>query len=165
MTNLIVRGNQAFWGSHSFDCSIGKGGLVLDKIEGDGGTPIGQYPFRKLFYRPDRIHNVETVLPVQSLTESDGWCDDPLDQFYNQHITLPYPARHEKLWRADHLYDLILVVGHNDSPPVPGKGSAIFVHLRRPEGTPTEGCVAFSQENLLHILKECTLSSRLIVER
>ena len=84
---------------------------------------------------------------------------------YNKHVKLPYAARHEELWREDHVYDVILVIGQNDAPVLPGKGSAVFVHLRRPEGTPTEGCVAFSLKNLLEIIEECNNQSHLVVER
>ena len=165
MTNLIIRKNQATWGEHTFPCAIGRSGIVSVKTEGDGGTPVGSFPFRKVYYRADRIPHIETSLLSIALQESDGWCDDPDSHLYNRPVSLPFSGSHEKLWREDHLYDIILVVGHNDSPPIPGKGSAIFVHIREPEGKPTEGCVAFSSENLLQILEECDAETQLVVER
>jgi L,D-peptidoglycan transpeptidase YkuD (ErfK/YbiS/YcfS/YnhG family) len=163
--DLIVQNNSAIWGAKTFECSIGSGGVVDHKQEGDGGTPTGRFPFRKVYYRSDRVGSISTPLPTEAIEKSDGWCDDPHDPMYNKHIKLPYIARHEKLWREDHVYDVILVVGHNDAPVIPGKGSAVFVHLRRPEGTPTEGCVALSLENLLEIIEECNHQSLLVVER
>jgi L,D-peptidoglycan transpeptidase YkuD (ErfK/YbiS/YcfS/YnhG family) len=161
--NLILHHNQLSWGSRIFPCSWGHGGIKNLKEEGDGATPVGSFPFRRVFFRADRIEKPETLLPLQALTQQDGWCDDLNDECYNQHVTLPYKGRHEKLWREDHVYDLILVVGHNDNPIEVGKGSAIFVHVRRPEGTPTEGCVALELQDLLKVIKEVTQKSSLVV--
>lgn len=135
-------------------CALGKAGTidVLEKKEGDNCTPLGTYPFRRLFYRADKISKPDCFLPCIALTSSDGWCDAPGHAFYNQLVGLPFDASHEKLWRDDDIYDLILVIGHNDAPPVPGRGSAIFVHVARQNYTPTEGCVAFSREDLLQFL-------------
>lgn len=124
---------------------------------------MGTFLFRRVFYRADRIQKPETILPLQVLSEQDGWCDDIHDQHYNQHVSLPYSGRHEKLWREDHIYDLILVVGHNDDPIEMGRGSAIFVHLLRPERTPTDGCIALLQQHLLQVLKESTQGTSLII--
>ncbi|HEX7760428.1 MAG TPA: L,D-transpeptidase family protein, partial [Caulobacteraceae bacterium] len=86
------------------------------------------------------------------IAPSDGWCDAPADPAYNRPVTLPYPASAEHLWREDHVYDLIVVLGHNDDPPVAGMGSAIFLHLARPDYAPTEGCVALSRPDLERVL-------------
>jgi L,D-peptidoglycan transpeptidase YkuD (ErfK/YbiS/YcfS/YnhG family) len=161
--NLILHNNQLSWGHHTFPCTWGHGGIKVSKKEGDGATPIGTFPFRKVFYRPDRMERPQTLLPLQALTPQDGWCDDIHDKHYNQFITLPYKGRHEKLWRGDHVYDLILVVGYNDGPIRSGLGSAIFVHLLRAEGIPTEGCVALYPQDLLKVIQESTLKSSLVV--
>jgi L,D-peptidoglycan transpeptidase YkuD (ErfK/YbiS/YcfS/YnhG family) len=150
-------------GSRAFRCAVGRGGIVLNKREGDGGTPAGVWPLRQVFYRPDRMAMPVTTLPVRPLTPTDGWCDWPDDARYNKPVQLPYPARTEQLWRADHQYDLIVVVGYNDAPVVPGKGSAIFLHLARAGYTGTAGCVAFARSHLLAILKAVDTRSRLIV--
>lgn len=132
---------------------IGKNGATTSKHEGDMATPVGQFTLRKVYYRADRTHLPHTLLPVEALTPHDGWCDDPASPSYNQHIIRPCPARHEALWREDHLYDLIVVIGYNDSPALPGRGSAIFMHLKHPEGTPTEGCVALTEQELRTVLQ------------
>jgi len=144
----------AHLGAGEFPCALGRAGIVQDKREGDGGTPAGRFAFRRLLYRADRIAHIETRLPAKHIEQNDGWCDDPADPAYNQPVTLPYPARHERLWLESHLYDLVVVIGHNDAPVVPGLGSAVFLHLAREDWGPTEGCVAFRRDDLNAILGE-----------
>ena len=143
------------WDQHSVRAALGKGGLITEcnKREGDGKSPAGIYPIRYVFYRPDRVDAPETALPVVALTPNDGWCDDPNSSDYNRHVTLPFAASHEKLWRDDHVYDLVVVLGHNDAPPVAGMGSAIFMHVAREDYSATEGCVALALTDLLEVLK------------
>lgn len=163
--DLIVRKSQLRWGENSFPFHSARNGFSAHKVEGDEKTPIGSFPFRRVFYRPDRFSQPPiTSLPLQALTPQDGWCDDPDDSCYNQFVLKPYPARHEDLWREDSLYDLILVVGHNDAPVEKGKGSAIFVHLFSHETKYTAGCIALREQDLLKVLQEATLESHLIVE-
>jgi L,D-peptidoglycan transpeptidase YkuD (ErfK/YbiS/YcfS/YnhG family) len=87
-----------------------------------------------------------------ALREDDGWCDAPDDPAYNRPVRLPYPASAENLFRDSHVYDVILVLGYNDSPPESGLGSAIFLHVAREGYKPTEGCVAISAEHMLELL-------------
>ncbi|WP_119302537.1 L,D-transpeptidase family protein [Dongia deserti] len=141
-------------GDRTFPCALGRSGLIANKREGDGGTPIGRFPFRRLLYRADRVPHIETRLPARHIEPADGWCDDPASPDYNRMVHLPHPARHEELWRDDHLYDLIVVIGHNDDPIVPGAGSAVFVHVARDDWGPTAGCIAFRREDLLAILAQ-----------
>jgi len=136
-------------------CRLGRSGVSLDKHEGDGATPAGQWPLRTVLYRPDRVSRPNTALPVRALDRNDGWCDDSVHADYNRPVRLPHPASCEKMWRDDGLYDVVVVLGHNDSPPVPGKGSAIFLHVAHPEGKPTQGCVALPLPELLEILEIC----------
>jgi L,D-peptidoglycan transpeptidase YkuD (ErfK/YbiS/YcfS/YnhG family) len=95
---------------------------------------------RRVLYRLDRLSAPTTPLPVAPLTPNDGWCDDPADPLYNRPVQLPYAGRHEELWRADDLYDVIVVIGHNDAPVVAGMGSAVFMHLASADYRPTQGC-------------------------
>jgi L,D-peptidoglycan transpeptidase YkuD (ErfK/YbiS/YcfS/YnhG family) len=144
---------SATLGELSFPCALGRSGILDPKREGDGGTPAGRFPFRRLLYRADRIPRIETRLPAAHIDPTDGWCDDPAAPDYNRPVTLPHPARHERLWLASPLYDLVVVIGHNDDPVVPGAGSAVFLHVAREDWGPTEGCVAFRPGDLLRILE------------
>ena len=150
-------------GWRRFPCALGRAGIVADKREGDGATPAGVFPLRRVLYRADRLAPPATRLPLALLAESDGWCDDPKDPRYNQQIKLPYPASHEHLWRGDHLYDVITVIGFNDAPVVPGRGSAIFIHVARPDYGPTAGCVALALGDLLALLAAAGPEDQLVI--
>ena len=136
-------------------CALGPAGVVAAsaKREGDGASPAGVWPIRRVLYRPDRGPGPQTALPVLAIAEDDGWCDAPQDPAYNRPVKLPYPASAERMWRDDHLYDLVVVLGHNDDPPAAGMGSAIFLHLARPDYAPTHGCVAVRREDLDALLR------------
>lgn len=142
-------------GGLSLRCALGKGGVLpaAEKREGDGASPAGVWPVRRVWYRADKGPPPETGIPVIALRPEDGWCDAPGDARYNQWVPLPCPARHERLWREDGLYDLIVELGYNDDPPVTGKGSAIFLHVARPGYLPTEGCAALAEGDLRAVLK------------
>jgi L,D-peptidoglycan transpeptidase YkuD (ErfK/YbiS/YcfS/YnhG family) len=153
----------AKWGATDFRCALGGNGVRRQKREGDLTTPAGSWPLRQVLYRADRVRRPVTRLPVRRLEPFDGWSDDPADPEYNRLVKLPRPARAERLWRNDHLYDLIVPVGYNDEPVVPGLGSAVFIHVARPTFSPTAGCVAFAIEDLLTILSTATTQTRLVV--
>lgn len=155
MEILVEPAGFLTWNTHRVRCALGRGGVRTDKREGDGATPAGAFPLRRLRYRADRLEKPATALPVDVIREDDGWCDDPKDPAYNRPIRLPFAASHEKMWRDDALYDLVVVVGHNDDPPVPGLGSAIFLHVAKPDWGPTEGCVATTRDDLLRLLAAC----------
>jgi L,D-peptidoglycan transpeptidase YkuD (ErfK/YbiS/YcfS/YnhG family) len=142
-------------------CALGRTGISRNKREGDGATPAGIFPLRHVFYRPDRMAAPVTGLPVSPLRPGDGWCDAPGDRNYNRFVPLPYPAGHERLWREDGLYDVIVAVGHNDWPRIHGRGSAIFMHLAREDYAPTAGCVALTRPHLLRLLRGCRMETRL----
>ena len=136
--------------------ALGKGGVVAaaDKKEGDGTTPAGTYPFRRIFYRMDQGECPLSSLPVRGISPDMGWCDAPDHASYNKLVRLPFGASYEKLWREDGLYNLILVIGHNDDPVKAGFGSAVFLHLARDGFTPTEGCVAFARTDLERLIRQ-----------
>ncbi|PZW41047.1 L,D-peptidoglycan transpeptidase YkuD (ErfK/YbiS/YcfS/YnhG family) [Humitalea rosea] len=133
-------------------CALGHGGIKVDKEEGDGATPTGILPLRRVLYRADRGVPPRSVVPVEPLAPEDGWCDDPRDPAYNTRVKLPYEASHEELWRRDAIYDLIGILGWNDAPVVRGRGSAIFLHVARPDYAPTEGCIALSEPDVRALL-------------
>ena len=141
---------RVVWPGHEAKAALGKGGVraAADKREGDGSSPLGVWPLRRVLYRPDRVPAPDTGLPVEAIRPEDGWCDAPGDHAYNRPVTLPYPAGAERMWREDDVYDLVVVLGHNDDPVIPDKGSAIFLHLARPDWSPTEGCVALARPDL-----------------
>jgi len=151
-------GGEALFKGNSYQCALGAGGVCPAplKREGDGKTPAGLYFPRGLYYRRDRIPNISCPLPRTAITLRDGWCDDPKSPDYNRPVSLPHPGTHENLWREDALYDLILVISHNDSPPLPGLGSAVFFHIASGDMAATKGCVAFQKADFLEILKTLT---------
>ncbi len=135
-----------------FRAACGRGGISTRKQEGDGATPLGILPLRRVYYRADHLGRPKTMLPLEPLAPNDGWCDDPAAPAYNTAIALPSSAHHEELWRRDCVYDVIGVLGWNDAPVVRGRGSAIFLHVARPDYAPTEGCIALALFDLLQVL-------------
>jgi L,D-peptidoglycan transpeptidase YkuD (ErfK/YbiS/YcfS/YnhG family) len=144
-----------WWRGRRYRCALGHGGVRIDKREGDGATPVGRFPLRRVLYRPDRLASPATKLPVAPLSPDDGWCDDPMDPLYNRPVRLPYAGcREEQMWRSDGLYDVVVVLGHNDDPVVPNMGSAVFLHVASLDYRPTHGCIALALTDLLAILVE-----------
>jgi L,D-peptidoglycan transpeptidase YkuD (ErfK/YbiS/YcfS/YnhG family) len=140
------------FGATSMACTIGRGGAcpARTKREGDGCTPLGVWPLRGVLLRPGKVDPVGLRLPWRWLRANDGWSDDPVDPAFNRPVRLPRAFSAENLIRADDAYDVIVILGHNDAPPVPGQGSAIFFHLS--EGRPTAGCVAVERADMLRLL-------------
>ena len=139
-------------GEKRWRCVVGAGGVREDKVEGDAATPAGEYPLRHIYFRNDRLVLPKVRLPAQPIGERDGWCDDPQSPAYNRLIHLPSSHSHEKMWREDGLYDLVVVVGYNDDPPEGEWGSAIFLHISHADMSPTRGCVAFARDDLLELV-------------
>jgi L,D-peptidoglycan transpeptidase YkuD (ErfK/YbiS/YcfS/YnhG family) len=150
--DLVYENGMLSWPGGSARAACGKAGVRGDKREGDHASPAGRFPLLRAFYRPDRLAPPRTGLPLAALDTRDGWVDDPADPHYNTLVTLPYAASHEELWRADGLYDLIVVIGYNTDPVVSGKGSAIFLHCASPAFSGTEGCIAIARDALLPLL-------------
>ena len=142
---LVVR-NQIF------RVALGRAGVGMHKVEGDGATPAGVLPLRRVLYRLDRLPGPDCAVPIEPIGDTDGWCDDPTHRDYNGLVRLPHEARCEELWRQDGLYDVVGVLGWNDAPVKKGCGSAIFLHVARPDYGPTEGCVALALPDLLWML-------------
>jgi len=162
--HLFICKNQAQWKDHCFPCVIGKNGVTNHKEEGDMKTPLGTFALREVFYRADRVGDIQTSLKKTMITPDLGWCDSPTHPCYNKLIKRPFLDSHEELYREDHLYDIVVVVGYNDDPIIPGKGSAIFLHLLLEQSEGTAGCVAFHKEDLLKIIDQCFPTSCVIIQ-
>ncbi|MFM2422706.1 MAG: hypothetical protein RL291_1236 [Pseudomonadota bacterium] len=134
-------------------CAIGKGGIRARKREGDGATPLGVHRVLYAYVRRDQRPTLATKLPLKTIRRADGWCDAPADRNYNRAVRHPYPASAEQMWRADRLYDLVLVLDANIKPRRRGLGSAIFAHVARDGFKPTEGCIAFRWRDLLRVVR------------
>ena len=137
---------------------LGRGGAGANKREGDGMTPLGILPLRRVLFRADRLAAAELPglaagVPGGRIAPLDGWCDDPRHADYNTAVTLPHDGRHERLWRQDGAYDIVGVLGWNDSPVVRGHGSAIFLHVAGDGFGPTDGCLALARADLLALLR------------
>jgi L,D-peptidoglycan transpeptidase YkuD (ErfK/YbiS/YcfS/YnhG family) len=149
-------------------CTLGRAGVcaAAAKQEGDGATPAGTWRLRGILLRRDRINAAELpaiMLPWRWLRANDGWSDDPADPAYNRPVNHPHRHSAERLWRDDGVYDVIVVLGHNDAPPVAGQGSAIFWHLTNPDQTPTEGCIAIDRAAMLALLPTLTPTMALAI--
>lgn len=138
-------------------CVFGRSGLVANKAESDGATPIGAYRLRSCYWRPDRGPRPLTGLPAIAIRPDLGWCDDPQSPLYNRPVRLPFGPSHERMWREDRAYDVVVVLDQNMDPAVPGEGSAIFWHLTKMDvdPTPTEGCVAVAPDPMRAFLARC----------
>jgi L,D-peptidoglycan transpeptidase YkuD (ErfK/YbiS/YcfS/YnhG family) len=137
-----------------FRCALGKAGIKKKEKEGDNITPIGIFKITKIYYRADRIKNITTSIKKIKIKKSMGWCDDPNHNSYNKQIKLPSKYSHEKLYRKDNLYDLILVLNYNTNPIIKNKGSAIFLHISRDTYKRTKGCIALKKKHLILLISK-----------
>ena len=145
----------------TYPCTIGRGGLARDKREGDGATPVGRMRLVGTLYRADRI--ARPAPWARPIGPGDLWSDDPAAPDYNHLVGAPYPASHERLRRADPLYDLVLLTDWNWPEATPGAGSAIFIHQWRRPGYPTEGCIALARPVLHRLARDLAPGTRLVV--
>jgi len=166
--NLIVNAKDKTLTSRGiiYQCRIGREGFITqDKgREGDWKTPLGTYAVRYGFYRADRVPAPLSLLTFHALKPDDGWCDAPQDIAYNMPVRLPYPASTEKMWKEGGVYDIIIVLGHNDDPPAAGLGSAIFLHIARIDDRATAGCIAVSPDVMAVLLPRLTTLSEVIIQ-
>ncbi len=146
-----------------FRCSLGKAGISKKVVEGDNITPKGIYKIIKIYYRGDRIKNIISKIKLIKIKDNMGWCDDPISKKYNQLIKLPTKYHHEKLYRNDKLYDIVLVLDYNMNPIVKGKGSAIFLHLSKNLKNKTSGCVALRKKDMLELIKKIKKNTKIVI--
>lgn len=148
---------------HIIPVALGRGGILANKREGDGGTPRGSFRPRRLWWRADRHIRPKTFLPVRRITPSDAWCEDPVDRHYNRPIRRDNGGAGDRLTRDDHLYDFIIEIDHNTRPRIAGRGSAVFLHLARPHFGPTAGCVAMTRPAMLRLLQRLGPRTKIII--
>jgi L,D-peptidoglycan transpeptidase YkuD (ErfK/YbiS/YcfS/YnhG family) len=144
-----------------FRCALGKGGVKKKIIEGDNITPKGIFKIIKIYYRPDKIKKIKTLIKKIKIKKNMGWCDDPNSDFYNKQIKLPTKLSHEKLYRNDNLYDLIAVLNYNTNPIIKNKGSAIFMHIGKDSYKKTKGCIALKREHLIMIISKIKKNTKI----
>lgn len=159
--DLVLTPHGVRFRGRVFPCAIGKGGVVVAKREGDGATPVGTHRITGLLFRPDRLRPPAPW--AQPIGPGDLWCDAPEHPAYNHPVRAPFAASHERLRRADPLYDLVLTTDWNWPDAVPGRGSAIFLHQWRRPGFGTEGCIAFARADLIWIAARAAPGTRLVV--
>ena len=147
-----------------FKCALGKAGIRKKKKEGDNITPKGIYKIINIYYRDDRIKKISSKFKLIKITKNMGWCDDLKSKKYNQLIKLPNKYSHEKLYKKNNTYDLLLVLDYNMKPIVKNKGSAIFIHVAKRNYKPTAGCIALKKKDLLKLTKIIKLSTKILIK-
>ena len=162
--HITINKNYLTFNNFKVKCAIGKKGIGYKIKEGDLKTPVGQYKIKYLLYRKDRIKKLKTKLRKIIITKKMGWCNDPKSKNYNQLIRLPFNYTYEKLFRKENTYDLILVLNFNTNPVIKNKGSAIFIHVAKKKFNKTEGCVAITKQNLLNIIKNLKINTKVKIE-
>ena len=150
-------------GSVTIPVALGRTGIRANKLEGDGGTPRGEFRLLRLWYRSDRHPRPRTSLPVCRITHDIAWCEDPDDRRYNRPFRRLDSAPGDRLRREDNLYDFIIEIDHNTRPRIAGRGSAVFIHVARPGLKPTAGCVALPLQRLRRLLERVGPRTRILV--
>ena len=150
-------------GPHALSVVLGRGGVRANKLEGDGATPRGQFRLLRLWWRGDRHLRPRTLLPVRRISPDLAWCEDPADPRYNRPFRRSTGETGDRLWRQDRLYDLVIEIDHNSRPRVTGRGSAVFLHVARPDRSPTAGCVALTQQDLRRLLARVRSKTRIAI--
>ena len=146
--NIELKNNFLYFQKYKLRCSIGKRGISIKKREGDKKTPKGEFRFKYILYRKDRIFKLKTKLKKIAINKKMGWCDDPNSNHYNKIINYPSKFSAEKLWRKENIYDIIIIIDYNLNPIIKNKGSAIFLHIAKKKYQPTNGCVAVNKKNI-----------------
>jgi len=150
-------------GGQTIPVALGRGRIIANKREGDGGTPKGTFRPRRLWWRADRNPRPHTFLPIRAIRPEDAWCEDPNSRHYNQPIRLDRDQRGDRLRRDDHLYDFIVEIDHNTSPRIAGRGSAVFLHLARENFSPTAGCVSMTKSAMLRLLRRLGPRTKIVI--
>ena len=157
---LINKKNLTFH-NYKVKCAIGKRGIGYKRKEGDFITPKGIYKIKYILYRKDRVKKPFTKIKSFAIKKNMGWCDDIKDKKnYNKLINIKKKIHHEKLYRKDMKYDLVLLIKYNFKKNIVGKGSCIFLHLTN-NYQPTAGCIALKKKDFLIMLKLINKESKI----
>tara|TARA_B100001989_G_scaffold188779_1_gene138105 strand:- start:653 stop:1144 length:492 start_codon:yes stop_codon:yes gene_type:complete len=159
---ILKRNYFLIYHKYKYRCAIGKNGIKRLKKEGDYCTPTGQFSLGPIYYRKDRINKLNTKLNVYPITENMIWEDNPNNKNYNK-LNLNNKKSREKLFRKDNIYDIIVVVNYNNKPVVPGKGSAIFIHIARNNYFPTKGCIALNKKDLVFLISQLSKDEKILI--
>ncbi len=162
--HILVNSKYLTYNNYKAKCVIGKRGIGTKKKEGDLITPKGKYGIKYILYRKDRVKKIQTKIKKIIINKKMGWCDDPQSKQYNKLIKLPFNYSHEKLYKKENIYDIILVLNYNMSPIVKNKGSAIFIHLTRRNYKKTKGCIALKKIDLIKIIKDLKINTKVKIE-
>jgi L,D-peptidoglycan transpeptidase YkuD (ErfK/YbiS/YcfS/YnhG family) len=157
---IVKKSGHLKYKNLKFRCALGSAGVKKKTKEGDNITPKGIFKIIKIYYRPDKIKKITTLIKKIKIKKNMGWCDDPRSRFYNKQIKLPSKLGHEKLYRSDNLYDLIAVLNYNTKPIIKNKGSAIFIHIAKKNFSKTKGCIAVKKEDLIYLLSQIKRNSQ-----
>jgi L,D-peptidoglycan transpeptidase YkuD (ErfK/YbiS/YcfS/YnhG family) len=149
---IVKKSGYLKYKNFKFRCALGNGGIKKKIKEGDRITPKGIFKITKIYYRADKIKKIRTKVKTIRIKKNMGWCDDPRSISYNKQIKLPSKFSHEKLYRKDNLYDLVLVLNYNSNPIIKNKGSAIFIHIAKKSYKNTNGCIALKKKHLIKLL-------------
>jgi L,D-peptidoglycan transpeptidase YkuD (ErfK/YbiS/YcfS/YnhG family) len=150
---IVKKPGHLIFKNFKFHCSLGKNGISNKKKEGDGITPRGTFKLTKLFYREDKIKNIRAKIKKFKIKKNMGWCDDPKSKFYNKLVKLPSKYSHEKLYRKDNIYNIVVVLDYNLNPIIKNKGSAIFIHVAKKNYKTTQGCLGLKQNDLIKLIR------------
>ena len=150
--HIIIKNKKLIINNYKVKCAIGKRGIRIKKKEGDLITPKGKFKIKYIFYRSDRLSNFKSNIKKIIIKKNMGWCDDPSSKYYNRLIKVSKKLKHEKLFRKDHKYDLLIPIKYNFKKRVLGRGSCIFLHLTK-DYKPTAGCIALNKKDFMVMLK------------
>ena len=158
---IIVTNKVLKYKNFLYKCAIGKNGITNSKIEGDKCTPSGIYSIEKIYYREDRLSMPKLDFQTIPINKNSGWCDDIRSTYYNKFIKFPFSYNAEFLYREDDIYNIICIINYNTNPIIKNKGSAIFLHVANIDYSGTAGCLALKQNDLIELLQNIDLDTKI----
>ena len=159
--HILIKNKNIIFDNYRIKCAVGKRGINVKRKEGDFITPIGLYKIKYILYRKDKFKKLNTSLKKIPIKKNMGWCDDPKSKNYNKLISIPFNYSHEKLFKKENTYDIILVLNYNMKPIKKNKGSAIFIHIAKKNYKSTAGCVAVKKEHLMNLIKNIKRTTKI----